>query len=163
MKEYIDYFATIATSYKGIGHSPTTPRFAGSIDEYELLSKSKIPLTQFAMVIDVDLADWQNNPNSEAETEITNVHIFVVKQGKSGDWARNYQILQDSRQHIMKIYSRLMKDRKEGVNSVLRFFNPQNKTFDYIRGKELPQLYGSVLSVPVKRPVGFAFDPADWN
>lgn len=161
MTDIIAYFQSLAEGYKPISHSSENCHFAGSIEEFELLAKSKMKIQEFCMCIETDLAEWVNR--NEAETKLIPVHIFIVKSGKAQDFTANYTIMSQAATHLVGIYSRIMKDRREQPNTVARFVDVSSKQLDYIKGEKGDMLFGAVLTITIKLPVNYTFNPSDWN
>lgn len=161
MTDIIAYFQSLAESYIPLSHSEENCRYAGSIEEFDLLAKSKLQVHEFCMCIETDIAEWVNR--NEAETKLIPVHVFIVKAGKSQDYAANYAIMAQAGSHLIAIYSRIMKDRREQASTVARYIDVASKQLDYIKGEKGDTLYGAVLTLTLKIPVNYTFDPADWN
>jgi hypothetical protein len=162
MTDIITYFQTIAEGYIPLSHSEENCRFAGSFEEFQLLAASKMKVLDFCLCLEVDISEWVNR--NEAETEMTPVHLSILKQAKKEDFTANYTIMTEAKAHLKKIYSKIMKDRREGnPSSVCRFMDVSSKHFEYIAGGKGTYYLGAQLTLMLKLPVNYTFDPSDWN
>lgn len=161
MQPIIDYFQNLAETYKAIGHSDSNCRFAGSYEEFMLLSKSKLKIKEFCIGIEFEVSEWVNR--NEAETELIPIYLNVFKCGKIEDFALNYTIMTEAKAHLIKLYSKIMKDRREQATGVAKFLDVSNKKFQYIALSKGDLFVGAQLELNLKLPINYSYDPADWN
>lgn len=161
-KTYADYFETIATNNKLIGHvagSDDTKRFY-ALDIEEVLTGQRRNFTGYSLILENMESNFFDGLSDNVR-EYQQAAFSVVKNydARGTSHSALITILDEAYKIVKQIQSKIYKDRKNRVFSGLDI----NSFHLHKVGPILTSAYGYRCTFQFNEPAWLKFIPADWN
>lgn len=155
IRKLIDYYAALAAENRHIG---TFVRMnANEFLNMDGEGAVVYPCMAVETVTGIISGSQYDNPN----TAITG-GFAILNAVPPGDYARETEVLQRTFDIGMQILARINRDRENGTNPELLYFDIDNVSWE-ILGPMGNNAYGTLFKVKTFHPINLDVDPGDWQ